>query len=173
MLNLVEPADIAEQPEFAVPTVARSCMGARLGSDVPFFFGGTAAWCTGRGEMVAPLDCKKTLDLVLLCPPFGLSTRDVYREVTVPAQPASGEDIRGAVGEGNIEGIGRALFNRLEEPARRLCPELIRFRDRLAEQKPAGVLMSGSGSTWFALCRSRAEERLKRDRGDRERRRAV
>jgi 4-diphosphocytidyl-2-C-methyl-D-erythritol kinase len=134
-------------------------LGARLGSDVPFFFGGPAAWCTGRGEMVAPLDCKKTLELVLLCPPFGLASRDVYTEVKVPANPASGEDMQRAVREGNVEAIGRALFNRLEEPAQRLCPELIRFRERLAHQKPAGVLMSGSGSTWFALCRTRAEAR--------------
>jgi len=134
-------------------------LGARLGSDVPFFFGGTAAWCTGRGEMVAPLDLKMTLHLVLLCPRFELATRDVYREATVPANPRDGEDIRQAVREGNIEGIGKGLFNCLEEPAERLCPELIRFRDRLADLKPAGVLMSGSGSTLFALCRQRGEAR--------------
>lgn len=134
-------------------------LGARLGSDVPFFFEGPIAWCTGRGEVVTPLQGKKTLDLVLLCPPFGLATRDVYKEVTVPTNPRNGEDVRRAVEDGDIEAIGRNLFNRLEEPAERLCPELIRLRKRLVDLTPAGVLMSGSGSTLFALCRNRAEAR--------------
>jgi 4-diphosphocytidyl-2-C-methyl-D-erythritol kinase len=134
-------------------------LGGRLGSDVPFFFGGTAAWCTGRGELVAPLELKKTLDLVLFCPPFGLATRDVYKEVTVPANPQTGTDLRRAVEAGKIEDIGRNLFNRLEEPAERLCPELKPYRDRLADLKPAGVLMSGSGSTLIALCHNRADAR--------------
>src|SRR5205807_2677341 len=30
-------------------------LGAELGSDVPFFFGSSAAWCTGRGEIVTPV----------------------------------------------------------------------------------------------------------------------
>src|SRR5689334_10702080 len=30
-------------------------LGARLGSDVAFFFSAPAAWCTGRGEVVEPL----------------------------------------------------------------------------------------------------------------------
>jgi 4-diphosphocytidyl-2-C-methyl-D-erythritol kinase len=134
-------------------------LAATLGSDVPFFFGGPIAWCTGRGEVVTPLHGTKALDLVLLCPPFGLATRDVYQKVTVPAKPRGGEDICRAVREGDIEGIGRALFNRLEEPAEELCPELRGYKNRLADQKPAGVLMSGSGSTLFALCRTRAEAR--------------
>jgi 4-diphosphocytidyl-2-C-methyl-D-erythritol kinase len=134
-------------------------LGARLGSDIPFFFSGAAAWCTGRGEVAAPLELKKALDLVLVCPPFGLATRDVYQEVTVPAEPQTGKDIRRAVAAGDIEDIGKALFNRLEGPAEKLCPELTRYRDRLAALKPAGVLMSGSGSTLFALCRHRGEAR--------------
>ena len=152
-------AGLNEMWRLGLNHVQLSELGSKLGSDVPFFFGGPAAWCTGRGEVVAPLELKKTLDLVLLCPPFGLATRDVYQQVTVPPNPQDGEDIRRAVQQGDIEAIGRALFNRLEGSAEALCPELRGYRNRLADQKPAGVLMSGSGSTLFALCRNRAEAR--------------
>src|SRR5438105_3037393 len=49
-------------------------LGAELGSDVAFFFATPAAWCTGRGEQVAPLRLGRPLWLVLVQPPFGLST---------------------------------------------------------------------------------------------------
>src|SRR5262249_6842875 len=49
-------------------------LGAELGSDVAFFFSTPAAWCTGRGEIVEPLALGRPLDLVVICPPFGLST---------------------------------------------------------------------------------------------------
>ena len=152
-------AGLNELWRLGLDNVQLAGLGAKLGSDVSFFFGGPAAWCTGRGEVVAPLELKKTLDLVLLCPPFGLATRDVYQQVSVSANPQDGEDIRRAVREGDIEAIGRALFNRLEGSAEALCPELRGYRNRLADQKPAGVLMSGSGSTLFALCRNRADAR--------------
>jgi 4-diphosphocytidyl-2-C-methyl-D-erythritol kinase len=56
-----------------------------------------------------------------------------------------------------VEELGRRLFNRLEEPAMRLCPEVSGLRRRLAGPGAAGVLMSGSGSAVFALARGAAD----------------
>jgi 4-diphosphocytidyl-2-C-methyl-D-erythritol kinase len=134
-------------------------LAAQLGSDVPFFFATRAAWCTGRGEQVLPIELGRTLYFVLVCPPFGLATADVYRNATVPDQPRTGDEIRAAVATGEVEEIGRLLHNRLQPAAERLCPALTRFRDRLAALVPAGHLMSGSGSSYFALCRHRDEAR--------------
>ena len=47
-----------------------------------------AAWCTGRGERVEPLALGRPLDFVLVSPPVGLSTAEVFRNVTLPAGPA-------------------------------------------------------------------------------------
>jgi 4-diphosphocytidyl-2-C-methyl-D-erythritol kinase len=120
---------------------------------VPFFFRSPAAWCTGRGEQVAPVTAGGLLYFVLLCPPVGLSTADVYRGVTVPQEPQTGTEIRRALAEGDGEGIGRRLHNRLQPVAERLCPEVAAGLARLAALRPAGQLMSGSGSSLFALCR--------------------
>ena len=49
------------------------------------------------------------------------------------------------------------MHNRLQEPAERLAAEVSRVRARLQELAPAGQLMSGSGSSVFALCRDHDE----------------
>jgi 4-diphosphocytidyl-2-C-methyl-D-erythritol kinase len=136
-------------------------LGGRLGSDIPFFFYTPAAWCTGRGEIVSPFKMGRPLDLVLLCPSFGCATAEVYENLTVPALAKAGAELRQAVEAGATEAIGRSLFNRLQPAAEKLTPTLGTYYRRLAELGPAGQLMSGSGSSLFALCRDRAEaERL-------------
>ncbi|MBM4068711.1 MAG: 4-(cytidine 5'-diphospho)-2-C-methyl-D-erythritol kinase [Planctomycetes bacterium] len=132
-------------------------LAARLGSDIPFFLGGPAAWCTGRGEIVEPLPLGAVLHLVLLCPRFGCATAEGYRRVVVPEKPQSGEAIRKAVAAGDVAGIAASLHNRLQPAAERLAPRLAEYATRLRRLGPAGVLMSGSGSTLFALCRDRDE----------------
>jgi 4-diphosphocytidyl-2-C-methyl-D-erythritol kinase len=137
------------------PELAR--LGAALGSDVAFFFSTPAAWCTGRGEQVAPVRLNRPLFFVLACPPAGLATRDVYAGVTVPEAPRTGEEIRRAVAGGGAEEIGRLLHNRLEPVAEGLCPAVAVWKNRLGELGPAGRLMSGSGTSLFALCRDQRE----------------
>lgn len=137
--------------------VELAALGARLGSDVPFFFATPAAWCTGRGEKVAPVQLPRRLALVLLCPPFGLSTADVYRRVAVPDRPLSAEEMRQAIARGDVEAVGRRLHNRLQPAALALHPELAEYLTRLRATAPAGEAMSGSGSTLFALCRNHRE----------------
>jgi len=132
-------------------------LGAELGSDVTFFFHGPAAWCTGRGEIVEPLPVGEPMHLVLACPEVGLSTARVFKALTVPGEPHDGQAVREALRDGDVERLGKCLFNRLEEPAFVLCPEVARLRQLLAELEPAGVLMSGSGSTVFALARDAAD----------------
>jgi 4-diphosphocytidyl-2-C-methyl-D-erythritol kinase len=132
-------------------------LGAELGSDIPFFFHTPAAWCTGRGATVTPVPLGRRLHLVLVCPPFGCSTAQVYQNVTVPAAAEDGAALRRAVAAGAIEDAGRLLYNRLQPAAETLAPAIATYQHRLQQLKPAGQLMSGSGSSLFALCRDRPE----------------
>jgi 4-diphosphocytidyl-2-C-methyl-D-erythritol kinase len=132
-------------------------LGGELGSDVPFFFHTPAAWCTGRGEVVTPLALGRPLDFVIAKPAAGLSTAEVYRGVTVPEAPETGEEVRRAVADGDVEAVGRHLHNRLQEVAERLRPEIAAGLERLRAAGPAGQLMSGSGTSLFALCRDPGE----------------
>jgi 4-diphosphocytidyl-2C-methyl-D-erythritol kinase len=55
-----------------------SDVAARVGSDVPFFLHGGEADVTGRGERVTPREDGPARELLLLVPPFSISTGDVY-----------------------------------------------------------------------------------------------
>lgn len=55
--------------------------------------------------------------------------------------------------EGDVEGLGASLFNRLEAPAFAMYPALSEVKRRLmATGLFAGVAMTGSGSALFGLC---------------------
>jgi 4-diphosphocytidyl-2-C-methyl-D-erythritol kinase len=54
-------------------------LAAEIGSDVPFFLTGGEADVTGRGEVVTPVPDGPPADLLLLVPPFSISTAGVYR----------------------------------------------------------------------------------------------
>lgn len=134
-------------------------IAASIGSDVAFFLtpDSQAAWCTGRGEVVAPEGPPaRGFHFVLVCPPVGLGTAGVYKRLTVPPEPKSGAALRDAFRAGDPAALGRELFNRLEGPALELEPLVGRVRHRLAACGPCGALMSGSGSAVFAVCRDRA-----------------
>lgn len=132
-------------------------IAASLGSDVAFFLTLPAAWCTGRGEVVALEEegDASHFHFVLVCPPVGLGTAGVYKQLAVPPKPVSGYAVRSAFRVGDAEQLGRAIFNRLEEPAFALEPLVGRIRQRLGSLSPCGAMMSGSGSAVFAVCRDR------------------
>src|SRR4051812_37571281 len=55
-------------------------LGASLGSDVPFFLQGSVCDASGRGEVLRPVaDFHWKLPLVLIKPPFGVSTPWAYQ----------------------------------------------------------------------------------------------
>ena len=130
---------------------------AEVGSDVGFFLSPPAGWCTGRGEVVEPEEVGRPLDLVVVKPPVGLSTAEVYRRVTIPAEPVSGDAARRALRSGDPEAVARSLHNRLQGPAFAAEPAVEAAFRRLDACGALGCLLSGSGSSVFAVCRDRAD----------------
>ncbi len=76
-------------------------IAARLGSDVPFFLTGGHADVTGRGEVVTPVEDAPETPLLLLVPPFPVSTAAVYRAYAgrgvLPARLAVGDPAHGGL----------------------------------------------------------------------------
>jgi 4-diphosphocytidyl-2-C-methyl-D-erythritol kinase len=131
-------------------------IAASIGSDVAFFLTLPAAWCEGRGEKVTLEPAANVLHFVLVCPPVGLGTAEVYKRLSLGAKPRSGAEVRSAFRAADAQALGQAIFNRLEEPAFALEPLVGRIRQRLGSLGPCGAMMSGSGSAVFAICRDRA-----------------
>jgi len=55
-----------------------AALAQALGSDVPYFFSGGEADVSGRGERVSPREDAPPAELLLLIPPFPVSTRDAF-----------------------------------------------------------------------------------------------
>lgn len=128
-------------------------LGAELGSDVPFFLAGGAAICRGRGELVEPLPGPSILSFVVVRPPVGLATPEVYRACRPAERPEPIEPVVDAFRRGDIGALGASLHNRLREAAESLSPWVRRLGDELRRAETPGWAMTGSGSACFALCR--------------------
>ena len=134
-------------------------LAASLGSDVPFFLQSQPALATGRGEKVQALESLPALSqawLVLIHPGFGISTAWAYGQL--PRFPAALNGARGRAQKllsllrgAGLHAVGDALYNALEAPALEKFPLLALFQQFLRAKGAAGALMSGSGSTTFAL----------------------
>ena len=132
-------------------------VAATIGSDVAAFLHAGPTWCTGRGEIVESIPAAKPLDLVIVKPPFGLSTAEVYRNARLPESPTSGTALCAALAAGDAVAVGRLTHNRLQPPAFALQPLANWVYDALLAQSPLSALLSGSGSCVFAIARDRPD----------------
>jgi 4-diphosphocytidyl-2-C-methyl-D-erythritol kinase len=138
-------------------------VGAQVGSDVAFpVFGGTAVG-RGRGEQLAPaLASAADFHWVLAFADGHLSTPAVFRALDerraareVP-EPELSSELMAALRAGDVDGLGAALSNDLEEPAIALFPALRATLDAGLEAGARGALVSGSGPTCYFLARDAA-----------------
>ena len=147
-------ADERERPSPKQLTTPWYDWAAQLGSDVPFFLLGMSGMCYGRGEIITPLPLPR-LYFVLVKPPAGLATADVYRHAEVPQDPICGADLVEALRKGRLAVAGKLMFNRLQRPATQLAPWLLRIQQVFERTDVLGHQMSGSGTSYFGLCRHR------------------
>lgn len=134
-------------------------LAAQIGSDVPFFLTGGAAICRGRGEQIESLGRVPPLHVVVVRPPEGLSTPAVYKSCKPPAAPTSAVGISQALLRGDAAQVAARLMNRLQQPAEALSPAVVRLRAAFAGVDCLGSQMSGSGSSYFGICRNAVHAR--------------
>ncbi len=130
-------------------------LAAQLGSDVNFFLDSpVAALCRGRGEQVTPVELPGVLPLVIVKPPTGCSTAEVFRRVCLSKHPRSAAEFSTALQTGRMQGIVNLLHNALEAPAVEVNPEIGQMLALLRENGAIAAGMTGSGSACFGLCHS-------------------
>jgi len=129
-------------------------LAENLGSDVPFFLVGGNAICRGRGEQIEPVDSSFMLYLVVVQPPVGLATVAVYKACQSAEYPISVMPLVRALNEGNANKAGKLLFNRLQKPAAELTEWIDRLDHEFNKLDCLGHAMTGSGSSYYGLCRN-------------------
>jgi 4-diphosphocytidyl-2-C-methyl-D-erythritol kinase len=137
--------------ETNLPREALAKMAETIGSDVPFFIFQSAAVCKGRGELVSPARLREQLSLLLLKPEFGVPTQWAY------SRWRDSREIPG-VSHGAQEFTQQSFVNDLERPVFEKFVFLARLKMWLVKQPEVGAaLMSGSGSTVFAVIRDNTD----------------
>ncbi len=120
-------------------------IGGALGSDIPFFLGPPVARATGRGERIGEGGPFPALPVLLLKPAFGVATPEAYKAWS------TARELPGVRYEAQVFPWGE-LVNDLERPVFAKYLFLAEMKMwLLARQGVAGALMSGSGSTMFAV----------------------
>jgi 4-diphosphocytidyl-2-C-methyl-D-erythritol kinase len=126
-------------------------MAGPIGSDIPLFIFQSAARCRGRGEIVTPVKLKRQFSILLLKPAFAVSTAWAYsrwqqsREIPRVRYEAQ-------------EFADQTYANDLERPVFQKFVFLAQLKMWLLSQPEVGAaLMSGSGSTMFAVTRKNAD----------------
>ncbi len=138
---------------------ARSLEGiaARVGSDVPALLGGSPVRVGGRGEITEPVAIPP-IWWTLVPAGFRIRTPQAYRWWDEDGEKSGPdpEPVLAAAAAGDLESLGEALFNDLEDPLVRRHPEIGDTKRRLLDAGALGAVLCGSGPTVAALARDEA-----------------
>ncbi len=137
-------------------------IAAQLGSDIPFFLWGGWCRCTGRGEIVKPLEelnQGRQVPLLLILPSVHIETPKVYQALQAPALSAPKVDT-------SLTALYRLINIQIDESYRRnpvphwpdnglmraaatVSPVLAELHRYLQELFPGRWQMSGSGAVHY------------------------
>lgn len=154
---------------------ALAAVGLKIGADVPFCVHGGSAIARGIGEQltsIADVDTELWAGVVLN-PGFAVSTEEVYRryseriatgQASFPESDATNGHLGGArtgrtaamsdaLRRGDVQEVGRLLFNVLEPVSTTMHPEIGSLRRQALRAGAIGAVMCGSGPSVFALAR--------------------
>jgi 4-diphosphocytidyl-2-C-methyl-D-erythritol kinase len=134
-------------------------IAATLGSDVPFFLQNKPVLATGRGEKIQSLENLPALNgkaFLLIHPGFGISTSWAYQNLArFPAalngQKGRAQELISKLQANDLPASAGGFYNSLEAPALEKFPILELFQEFLRASGAPVTLMSGSGSTTFAI----------------------
>lgn len=129
----------------------------RLGADVPFCVEGGTALAQGIGDELIHLPCLEGVTIVIVKPPFPVSTAWVYKNLDLRnlGERPNTSAIISAVEEVDILSIAHKMRNVLESVTLNAFKEVRSIIDRFMELGAIGSRMSGSGPAVFAIYEDR------------------
>lgn len=131
-----------------------------LGADVAFFASQTArALGRDRGDRIEPIPAGQRLFHLLVTPDFPIPTQEVYSALVPPSRNPDIAPILQALSSGQAPRVRSFLYNALEPTVEQLYPKIRRVKSEMESAGLEKPMVSGSGSTVFALCDSEAQAR--------------
>lgn len=145
-----------------IPFSDLSKLALQSGSDVPFCLIGGTALVRGRGEKIIPLPLLKNGWFILIDPGISISTSWAYSRLQgkLTKKRLNIKLIKELIKKEGMRGVSKfPLYNKLEEVVIERFPTLRDIKAKLIEAGATGALMTGSGSTIFAVAEDK--ERVK------------
>lgn len=133
-------------------------IGKKVGADVPFFFLGGTALATGMGnEFIGRPLPTPDYKILLFIPAFEIPTRKAYKKFFLTNREQTVKLSAKEIMEIYKKGEKLLLKNAFESFAFKEFPILARVKEILSGEGSNGVLLSGSGSSIFALFKNRGD----------------
>lgn len=136
-----------------------SDIAAGLGSDICFFLYKHIARVKSKGEIVETLDKRLDEDIALIIPDVKCNTKKVFQNHVIEENDKSIDELIN-----NLEGdYYKYIFNDLEDTSKKVYEEyeLDEIKENAYKTGFDAVLMSGSGSTVFALSKQAFKQKIK------------
>lgn len=133
-----------------------------LGADVPYCLLGGTMLAEGIGEALTPLPPCPRCWVVLIKPPFSISTADAYAGMDAhePLVRPDTDGVLRSLEVGDLRGVCHRLYNVMEPAAAEKHKILTGIREQLLDCGAEGAVMSGSGPTLYGLFLGETPARL-------------
>lgn len=127
-------------------------LAKKVGADVPFCCFNKPAFVSGIGEEMELFEMESDWEVLLVKPYRGVSTPKAFAALELNlAEHPDCRAMKEALENQEDEQVIANLKNTLEQPSFKLLPIIQQIKEELIELGMDGALMSGSGSTVFAL----------------------
>ena len=122
----------------------------KVGTDVPFFLLRTAAFVRGIGDRLEAYEGLPRMPVVLVCPPYEVSTAWVYKNLNLALTNCE-KSIKNHHFQEDFSKVIDLLCNDLEQVTACKFPEIKTIERALLDLGAETALMSGSGPSVFGL----------------------
>lgn len=128
-------------------------LGLKLGADVPYCLEGGTALCEGVGERITKLKSFGDHVVVLVKPPFGVSTKDAYGAFNLEKikRHVETEKLIDSLAKDDLNGVHYYSRNLLENVVIQSYPVIKSIKQRVVKTGAKVTLMSGSGPTVYGI----------------------
>lgn len=136
-------------------------LGKRTGADIPFCIVGGTRLCEGIGEIMTPLPELPHCSIVIVRPPRGASTPEVYRLYDLKndcKHPDTASCIE-ALEDNDLKCFISKAANVLEPVTTELVPAIRDIKNRVLDSGAIGAQMTGSGTAVFGIFDDRDKAR--------------
>lgn len=149
---------IAQCMQLHVPLEELAMLGKQIGADVPFCVMQQCAIVKGIGEKITPFLMCCDFHILIVKPQAGVPTGTAFSMLDYDAcDHPNCDEVKVCLEQNRFDDLANFVSNSLEYSAFQIVPEIKDIKKELLKMHFPVVLMSGSGSSVFALSKEKQQ----------------